>query len=492
MTRVVVRILLLSAYAFLPAIATAQFYVDDIDDFHGASGKNCTSTHQSVSAPGWEWNCDPGSGTHCSATSTDICAQSELETSKTLDGQAREMDVSWNYSQTSGTEYGGAIFHATTNSSANGNLDTSDTAFSWGGWFYYTDLSHINALEFDLNQVLDNGDGTTDTIIYAAQCDFSKNGGTWEFANGWKITSNITCPKANWTTNTWHHVVISAHRGPHSKGSDTVTYDSVEFDGTVTATTGTNSYNGADTLNWSPVGLLLQNVQLDTNFTANGSMTSYADLMTTNSPESLNVVGKIDDASGWSQIGGTASSTLTQNVSSPSLDGGSAEFKLTSANAYAQAIWQNDLVANDSANEFALDLYAYLTDPSAPQALAFVMTQTAGGIQYPFLFNCDFKNQKVWEVWDGGTQSWHNTSAPCDPFPADTWVHLTFDAQRTSNEQLQYNWLAVNDQRYTINQTWNHASGTSEDVLGVQVVLGTDSAGDLYNLWIDDMSLNEQ
>jgi len=37
------------------------------------------------------------------------------------------------------------------------------------------------------------------------------------------------------------------------------------------------------------VGLLLQNVQLNPNFTVSGGMTSYADLMTTNSPQSTQV-----------------------------------------------------------------------------------------------------------------------------------------------------------------------------------------------------------
>lgn len=285
-------LLLLSTCVLSPALTSAQIVIDNIDDFPGAANVlNCTSTKQTVAPPGWAWNCDPGAG-NCSTASTAICGKSSLETTKTKDGQAREMDVSWNYS--TGVTHGGMLFLVTTNSAANGNLDATDTTFSWGGWFYYTALTgtnwSINQLEFDLNQVLANVDGTTDTMIYAAQCNFDQAGGTWEFANGWKIISNISCPRSQWTPNTWHHVVISAHRcTSHVKGNCNIVYDSVSFDGTTKLCTGTCTYQGANTLGWTPVGLLLQNVQLNPNFTVSGGMTSYAELMTTNSPQSTKV-----------------------------------------------------------------------------------------------------------------------------------------------------------------------------------------------------------
>jgi Fn3 associated len=288
-------LLLLSAYVFSPALTSAQIVIDNIDDFPGAANVlNCTSTKQSVPPPGWEWNCDPGSG-NCSATSTAICGKSSLETTITRDGQAREMDVSWNYSP--GVTHGGMLFHAAINSSTNGDLDATDTHFSWGGWFYYTGLMGtnwtINQLEFDLNQVLDDGNGETVVMIYAAQCDFANNGGTWEFSNGWHLSSNIGCGP-RWAINQWHHVVISAHRcASYVKGSGScnITYDSVSFDGVTTKCTTNCVWNGADEIrpSWTPIGLLLQNVQLDPDFTVSAGMTSYADLMTTNSPQSTKV-----------------------------------------------------------------------------------------------------------------------------------------------------------------------------------------------------------
>jgi hypothetical protein len=327
-------LLLLSAYVLSPALTNAQIVIDNIDDFPGAANLwNCTSTSQYVAPPGWEWNCDPGAG-NCSSNSTSICGRSSLETTTTRDGQAREMDLSWTYSP--GVTHGGVIFHATINSQANGNLDTTDTAFSWGGWFYYTALEGtnwgINQLEFDLNQVLDDGNGHTVTIIYAAQCDFAYNGGTWEFGNHWPLHSDIKCgPRSTWTPNTWHHVVISAHRcATYTKGSQTciVTYDSVAFDSDVpTKCTSQCTHNGADQLNWTPVGLLLQNVQLNPDFTVSAGMTAYADLMTTNSPQSTQVGTPIFGPQTPTQVAITTSTSgaticYTTDGTTPTANGG--------------------------------------------------------------------------------------------------------------------------------------------------------------------------
>lgn len=265
-----------------------KFSIDHIDDTHGASGgQNCTGTKVGVSAPGWEWNCDPNIA-NCSLTVPGpICGNSSLVASPSLDGQSREMDVAWGCpgGGTCSTNQGGVNFHSDINSTGNGNLDTTDTRWQWGGAFYYTDLTHINQLEFDLYQV----PNTTDVLIFAAQCDFTRSGGMWSFGNGWPAAghSNIPCPKSSWTANTWHTLQIQAHRCTnYTLGQPcNITYDGVTFDGTTVNCTTKCVVDGNDAgLGFSPAGLLLQNVQLDMSFTGTGSMTSYADTMVTGVP----------------------------------------------------------------------------------------------------------------------------------------------------------------------------------------------------------------
>jgi hypothetical protein len=83
--------LLVSAYVLSTALALAQIDVANIDDAPGsAGGQNCTYTHQSCTVNNyfcWEWNYDQYAGP--------ACANSELVPTPSLDGQSRELDMSW-------------------------------------------------------------------------------------------------------------------------------------------------------------------------------------------------------------------------------------------------------------------------------------------------------------------------------------------------------------------------------------------------------------
>lgn len=278
-----------------------QIRVFNINTFHGStSGQNCTSTpNNNASAPdwGWQWNANP------------LCLNSPgtLVTSPSLDGQARELDWCWGTgcSPTTGGAFGGALFHADAN--ATGNLDFADTSFTWSAWFYYTATSTINQFEFDLNQVIADGD----TIIYAAQCDLTTSGGVWEFSNHWTITSTVACPRAQWTINTWHQISIAAHRASSctTPGTCNVTFDSVSFDGTKTVLTnalcgGSCTHNSADSLGWSPSGLLLPNVQFGVNNSANGTNTAYVDLLSITSNQPATTLSTTGTGWTWTSVPG--------------------------------------------------------------------------------------------------------------------------------------------------------------------------------------------
>src|SRR5579872_5945127 len=286
-------LLLLSGYCIAQG-----FVAQDINKFNAATGgKNCTSSHQGVTAPGWEFNCDAGSG-HCSTISGPVCANTPAGTSRIFnpntpcgagpDGLARELDASW-----TGSVTGGSIFHPSLNTS--GNPQVTPTTWTWGGWFCYTgDTAHIWRLELDLNQIVDTTPGDGYILIYAAQCNMSL--GKWQFQNGWGLTSNIKCPTTgNLPLNTWIHLVITAHRtsacNPYVHGQACpITYDSVYFWPPIAGntaleacTSGCNSTDGRDKNNWSPLGGLIQNVQYDMNSAGTNAMNAYADLMTTHS-----------------------------------------------------------------------------------------------------------------------------------------------------------------------------------------------------------------
>jgi hypothetical protein len=179
-------------------------------------------------------------------------------------------------------------------------------------------------------------------------------------------------------------------------------------------------------------------------------------------------------------------------VGSPALDGASAQFSLTGGPSYSYAKWMNKLGANDSASEFQLDLQAQLSSPDNPQMLQFGVSQILGGSIYPFQFACDFKDTGLWKVWNAAANTWSNTSLACTPqtFPAGSWVHLVFDAQRTSGNQLQYNWLSVNGVQTSIGQTFNPNKDSPDNVRAAIVLYANNSTAP-YSLWIDAMKVTE-
>ncbi|MGA2848681.1 MAG: hypothetical protein ABSE46_06775 [Terracidiphilus sp.] len=109
--------------------------------------------------------------------------------------------------------------------------DTSAANFLYDAWVYLPSPStDIANLEFDLNQVVANGD----TVIFGIQCDswteawdYTANAGTAQVpVDVWR-PSTAPCDVQSWSTNTWHHVQFSYSRDDEGN----VTYQSVWMDG---------------------------------------------------------------------------------------------------------------------------------------------------------------------------------------------------------------------------------------------------------------------
>jgi hypothetical protein len=313
------------------APALAQFKAQDIQTYTlsgggGSGNQNCSSAHNNVTPPGWEWqwNVNP------------LCLwiDSPLITSPSLDNQAREYQFTW--TNTCGASCG-SLFHAKINNAGDTSEETL-SSWSWSIWVYYPNLTNVNQLEFDFNQVVSDGD----TIIMAAQCSFAASGGRWEIFNGWPVTTTLSCPKSQWLNTAgsfggWHHVVISAHRatgsGCGTVGACNLTYDSISFDNVSTACSAFTSgctRNGADTLGWS-AGDLVDNVQVDVS-SASGSYTFYTDQMITASPQNPTVAnptfnpvaGTYSGAQSVTISDATGGSTIcyTKNGTAPTTNGG--------------------------------------------------------------------------------------------------------------------------------------------------------------------------
>jgi hypothetical protein len=182
-----------------------------------------------------------------------------LVSSPSLSGKAREFDFSF---QNSAGERYWSVFGA----------DTSATNFTYDTSVYIASpSSDIANLEFDMNQVMANGQ----TVIFGVQCDgycstwdYTTNAGTPSYPIDQWIHSTAPCNPQKWATNTWHHLQISYSRD--SVGN--VTYKTVTLDGVQQKINET--VPSAFALGWSQV--LLTNFQID-GMGGYGSATVYLD-----------------------------------------------------------------------------------------------------------------------------------------------------------------------------------------------------------------------
>jgi hypothetical protein len=150
--------------------------------------------------------------------------------------------------------------------------DTTSTNFLYDAWVYLdSSSSQIANLEFDLNQVMPNGE----TVIFGFQCDGWSN--TWDYtANGGTPTQPVDlwlhssqyCNPRTWGTNTWHHVQIAYARNDAGQ----VLYQTVYLDNLPMPINVT--VNSAFALGWAPT--LLTNFQIDGDGSS-GSATVYLD-----------------------------------------------------------------------------------------------------------------------------------------------------------------------------------------------------------------------
>jgi len=193
--------------------------------------------------------------------------------------------------------------------------------------------------------------------------------------------------------------------------------------------------------------------------------------------------------------GGTPTSTMTQNVSSPSMDGNSAQFSIGPSQPdcphYCNMLYFNPIAGGNNVSHFIYNVYFWIDNPDAPQALEFDVNQTFGGQRWVFGSECNFKGDGVWDVWnDAPDTGWTPTTIPCvaSNFPANSWNHITWDVQRNGNN-VQYNTLTVNGTVNQVNRTYPNQQNWTLEEIDTAFQMDLDALGTPYNVWLDKVSL---
>ena len=160
--------------------------------------------------------------------------------------------------------------------------------------------------------------------------------------------------------------------------------------------------------------------------------------------------------------------------------------------------------ATDGATSITSDLMATMDSVgiSNSQAIVFGIDQSlctascgTGSDQYTrfrYAMQCDFKDTKLWRVWDANS-GWVATNRGCSPFsPALSFNHFTFHLARPDSSHVQYVDFAINGVTYPLNMTQAAqslgATATHEFIPWVD--LDGDSATQGYSLWVDQWSVS--
>lgn len=191
--------------------------------------------------------------------------------------------------------------------------------------------------------------------------------------------------------------------------------------------------------------------------------------------------------------GGTPNSTLTQNVSSPAMDGSSAKFSMAPSSPacphYCNMLYFNPVAGGNNVSHFVYDLYFYIDNPDAPQALEFDLNQTFGGQRWVWGSECNFKADGVWDIWDDAPNTgWEPTTIPCQAFQPNTWIHLVWTVERVGN-QVHYISLVVGDQTYNVDTFYPNQQNWTLEEIDNAFQMDLDAVGTPYNVWLDKVNL---
>jgi len=193
---------------------------------------------------------------------------------------------------------------------------------------------------------------------------------------------------------------------------------------------------------------------------------------------------------------GTPQTSITQNQSSPAQDGNSAKFSMGGPWAqcpvppgYCNELNFNPVAGGNNVSHFIYDLYFYIDNPNAPQALEFDLNQTYGGNRWVWGSECNFNGSGRWDIWDD-INGWTPTQFPCvrSDFPANTWIHLVWDVQRVG-DKVQYNTLTVGNNVYNVNASYSNQPGWTLEEIDVAFQADGDSQMTPYNVWLDQVNL---
>lgn len=208
-------------------------------------------------------------------------------------------------------------------------------------------------------------------------------------------------------------------------------------------------------------------------------------------------ISNIDSKTGWQGCsacagkagnGPVATYSTSSGHSSPSMDGNSRQFNIGGTTPYSNALWWKQLGANSGVKNFKLDLYYYIKDSSAAQALEFDVNQSLSGKKYIFGTQCNIKDGHVWDVYDPYNHAWKHTSISCATPRSYTWHHVVLEFQRTSAPNVSFIAVTINGTKHYFNRVYAPRTSSANEINVAFQMDGNGSMTD-YSVWLDKVTL---
>ena len=200
-----------------------------------------------------------------------------------------------------------------------------------------------------------------------------------------------------------------------------------------------------------------------------------------------------------SSCGSGVTWSMSQNVTSPSMDNKATKFSLGGTTPYADVLWNNHLIGDGSSqgmpdtdhtlvptlHNFTYDTYFYGTNLSLSENLEFDIAQFVDDKGLMFGTQCQIVNGSVWGLWDPLHGKWVSTTVPCKPL-SNSWNHVTIKVQRTSSDQLLYESITLNGVTTTLNKTYSPFSAPGWWGIVVNFQLDGNYKQSDYSVYLDE------
>jgi hypothetical protein len=186
---------------------------------------------------------------------------------------------------------------------------------------------------------------------------------------------------------------------------------------------------------------------------------------------------------------GDATSSMSPGQDDPSLSGNSAQFKIGGPTQYSNALWWKSLGPNSKPTHFVYDLYFYLKDPSAPEALEFDVNQSMNGKRYTWGTECSYRDSGHWDIWDPESGRWVTTSVECPQVEAGKWHHLIWSFERVDGK-THYISVSLDGDVHTVDKYYNPQEHWSGSAVSVAFQMDGNYRQDPYSVWLDKVTLS--